>query len=104
MARCAARVAEISGAVEEAVALMAPMPGGARHAAEMSVAEIGPEMSRFPRAVDLASWAGVAPGHHESAGKRASGQTRQGDRLWRTVLTQVAHAAARPKGPDLAAP
>jgi hypothetical protein len=69
----------------------------------MLVAEIGTAMSRFASAADLASWAGVAPGHHESAGKRHSGQTRQGNRLLRTVLTQAAHAAARTKAPDLSA-
>src|ERR671925_933871 len=92
IARFAARIAEIRGPFEEAVALLDTLPGVARHAAEMIVAEIGTDMSRFPSAADLAAWAGVAPGNHESAGKRASGKTRKGNRLLRTVLTQVAHA------------
>jgi transposase len=103
MGRFAARIAEISGPFEEAVALLDTLPGVARRAAEMIVAEIGIDMSRFPSAADLAAWAGVAPGNHESAGKRASGKTRKGNRLLRTVLTQVAHAAARTKGTYLAA-
>jgi transposase len=103
MARLAARIAAISDPVEEAVALLETLPGVARHAAERIVAEIGPAMSRVPRAADLASWAGVAPGNHERAGTRASGKTRQGNRLLRTVLTQVAQAAARPTGTSLAA-
>ena len=103
IARFAARIAEIRGPFEEAVALLDTLPGVARHAAEMIVAEIGTDMSRFPSAADLAAWAGVAPGNHESAGKRASGKTRKGNRLLRTVLTQVAHAAARTKGTYLAA-
>ena len=60
-------------------------------------------MNRFPSAAHLASWAGVAPGNHESAGKRYSGKTRKGNRPLRTLLTQVAHAAARTKGTYLAA-
>jgi transposase len=98
IARFAAWIAEISGPFEEAVALLDTIPGVARHAAEMIIAEIGPDMSRFPSAADLPAWAGVAPDNHESAGKRASGKTRKGNRLLRTVLTQVAHAAARPQG------
>jgi transposase len=104
MARLAARIAAIRGPVEEAVALLETLPGVARHAAERIVAEIGPDMSRVPRAADLASWAGVAPGNHERAGTRASGKPRQGTRLLRTVLTQVAQAAARTTGTSLAAP
>jgi transposase len=60
-------------------------------------------MSRFPSADHLASWAGVAPGNHESAGKRTSGKTRQGHRCLRTVLVQAAHAASRTKGTYLSA-
>jgi transposase len=51
----------------------------------------------------LATWAGVAPGNHESAGKRASGKTRKGHRCLRTTLVQAAHAAARPTGTSLRA-
>jgi transposase len=71
--------------------------------AEMIVAEIGIAMERFPSADHLASWAGVAPGNHESAGKRASGKTRKGNRFLRTTLVQAAHAAARTKGTYLSA-
>jgi transposase len=79
------------------------MPGVARPTADMLVAEIGTDMSRVPRADHVAAWAGVAPGHHERAGKRTSGKTRQGHRCLRTVLVHAAHAAARTKGTYLSA-
>jgi transposase len=56
-------------------------------------------MTRFPHADHLASWAGVALGTHESAGKRASGQCRKGHRCLRTTLVQATHAAGGPKAP-----
>jgi transposase len=92
------QIKEMCRPFEEAVALLDTIPGVGRQSAEMIVAEIGVDMSRFPSASHLASWAGVAPGNHESAGKRYSGRTRRGNRTLGTVLTQVAHAAARTKG------
>jgi transposase len=83
------------------VGRLATIPGMARHTAETLVAEIGTDLTRFPNADHLASWAGVVPGNHESAGKRTSGKTRKGHRCWRTTLVQAAHAAARTQGPYL---
>jgi transposase len=103
VARFDAQIQEISGPFEEAVSLLATIPGSARHTAEMIVAEIGTDMSRFPHADHLASWAGVAPGNYESAGKRASGKTRKGNRFLRTARVQAAHAAARTQGTYLSA-
>jgi transposase len=103
VARFDAQIQEISGPFEEAVGLLDTIPGIARHTAEMIVAEIGTNMSRFPSADHLASWAGVAPGNYESAGKRASGKTRKGNRFLRTTLVQAAHAAARTKDTYLSA-
>jgi len=88
---------------EQAVTLLDTIPGVAREAAEIIVAEIGVDMSRFPSAHHLAAWAGVAPGNYESAGKRKSGRLRQGNRTLKTVLNQAAHAAARTKDTYLAA-
>ena len=88
---------------EEAVTLLDTIPGVARATAEVIVAEIGMDMSRFPSAAHLAAWAGVAPGNDESAGKRRSGKTRQGDRPLGVALNQAAHGAAHTKNTYLAA-
>jgi transposase len=104
IARFDARLQELCGACEEAVGLLDTIPGVARRTAEVLVAELGTDMTRFPRADHLASWAGVAPGHHERAGTRTSGKTRKGHRFLRTTLIQAAHAAARTKGTSLSAP
>lgn len=59
------------------------------------IAEIGVDMSRFPTAGHLASWAGMCPGNHESAGKRRTGKARKGNAALRTALTEAAWTTAR---------
>ena len=71
---------------QEVIELLDTIPGVGREGAEMLVAEIGTDMSRFPSAGHLAAWAGLAPGNNESAGKRRSGKTRKGDPWLRTRL------------------
>jgi transposase len=71
------------------------IPGVARNTAELILSEVGTDMSRFPSPAHLASWAGVAPGNHQSAGKRLSGRSRPGNQALRAGLVQAAHAAAR---------
>jgi transposase len=71
--------------------------------AEVVIAEIGVDMSRFATADHLASWAGLCPGHHESAGKRRSGTARKGDVALRTALCEAAWSAARTRDTYLGA-
>ncbi len=88
---------------EEVVKLLDTIPGVGRGLAEMLVAEIGTDMSRFPTAGHLAAWAGVAPGNNESAGKKRWGRTRNGDPWLKVGLVQAARGAIRTKGTYLAA-
>ena len=82
----------------EAVALLDTIPGVDQRLAEVIVAEVGTDMSRFPSAAHLAVWAGVAPGNNESAGKHYSGKTRPGNAALRKGLVQAAQGAKRTKG------
>jgi transposase len=88
---------------EEAVELLDTIPGIARETAEIIIAEIGTDMSRFPTADHLASWAGVAPGNNESAGKRRSGKTTQGNHALGVALNHAANAASHTKNTYLSA-
>ena len=79
------------------------IPGMGRRVAEVVIAEIGVDMSRFPTAGHLASWAGMCPGNHESAGKRRSGRARRGNDDLRTALCEAAWAASHTKDTYLSA-
>jgi transposase len=87
----------------DALANLDTIPGVNERIAQIIVAEIGTDMERFPSAKHLASWAGMCPGNHESAGKRRSGHTRKGSRWLRQALTEAAHGAAHTKKTYLAA-
>jgi transposase len=76
---------------------LATIPGVGQSTAEVIIAETGGDMSRFRTAGHLASWAGVCPGHHESAGKHKSGKTRHGNRWLGGALGTAAMAASRTK-------
>jgi transposase len=78
--RVSAVIAQYLAAEQEAIALLDTIPGVSQRTAEILLAEIGTDMTRFPSAKHLASWAGMCPGHDDSGGKRLSGKTRQGSR------------------------
>ena len=96
------QIEEISGAIEEQMLpftkqaeLLCTIPGVQKRTAEILVAEIGVDMSVFPTAGHLASWAGQCPGNDQSAGKRRSGRTRKGSKHLNQALTDAAMAALR---------
>lgn len=78
--------------------ILATIPGVARRTSEVILAETGGDMTRFPSPAALASWAGVAPGNNESAGRNLSGATTHGDVWLLGALGDAAAAAARTKG------
>lgn len=79
------------------------IPGVGRQATTVILAEIGMDMTQFPSAAHLASWAGLCPGNDQSAGKRRSGRTTKGSQWLRTTLVQVAWAASHTKDTTFAA-
>jgi transposase len=79
------------------------IPGINRRTAEVIIAEVGVDMSAFPTAAHLASWAALCPGNNESAGKHKSGRTRKGNRWLRTALIEAAAGASRAKDSALQA-
>jgi len=88
---------------EPAAALWQTIPGVDRVTACNLVAEIGVDLKQFPTAAHLASWAALCPGNHESAGKRKSGKTRDGNKWLRRSLCQAAWAVTRKKNCYLSA-
>lgn len=80
-----------------AVALLDTIPGVNRRVAEVMLAEMGLDMSQFPTPNHLASWAGLAPGNHQSGGKRYSGRTTKGNKSLATIMVLGAWSAVRTK-------
>ncbi len=85
------------------VKLASTIPGVAARTAEVMVAEIGTDMSKFPSARHLASWAGRCPGNDQSAGKRRSGRTRKGSKWLGIALEEAALGAIRGRNTYLGA-
>jgi len=102
--RISAEITERLRPVDQALTFLDSIPDVARRGAEILVAEIGVDMERFPTAGHLASWAGMAPGTNESAGKRRSGKTSTGSPWLRSLLVEAAHAAGQTKDTYLGAP
>jgi transposase len=99
-----ASIEELNQEIQERMApfrwaldLLVTIRGVGQRTAEVIVAEIGVDMERFPTSRHLASWAGMCPGNHESAGKRKSGKTRKGNQWLRTALVEAAQSAGRCK-------
>jgi transposase len=82
---------------EEQIQRCEHITGVSRQVVQVLMAEVGTDLSRFPDAEHLSSWAGVCPGHKESAGKRLSGRSKQGNRYVRATLVQAAHGVRRTK-------
>jgi transposase len=105
-----AEVATLNAAIAErmqphaaVLARLDAIPGVNQRIAEVIIAEVGADLSRFPSARHLASWAGLCPGNDESAGKRRSGKTRKGNKWLRAALTEAAQGAAKKHGSYLQA-
>ena len=97
------RIEEALSPFAETLRRLTTIPGVDFRVAEIVVAEIGLDMGQFPSAGHLSSWAGIASGNHESAGKRRTGRTTPGNTWLKTALVQAAWAASRAKGTHLAA-
>ena len=97
------RIGELLAPFEAIVTRLDTIPGISRLTAQTILAEIGLDMSRFPTARHLSSWAGLCPGQNESAGKRRSGRSRKGNRWVRRALVLAAHAARHSPHTALAA-
>jgi len=79
--------------------LLATIPGIRQLAAAAIISEISADVrAYFPSAAHLASWAGICPGNHESAGKQRSGKRRHGNQNLEPVLAEAAWSAARHQG------
>ena len=79
------------------------IPGVGTRVAQVIIAELGTDMSRFPTSGHAASWAGLAPGKNESAGRNHSAKTLKGNRHLKAMLVQAAHTVARSKDNYLSA-
>ena len=88
---------------DTARALLESLPGVGRRTAETILAEVGSTVRPFRSPAALAKWVGLAPGNHESAGKRLSGRTIPGNRSLRAALVEAAQAAGRTKATYLGA-
>ena len=102
IARLDARVEEMMIPFRAARELITTIPGVQQRSAEIILAEIGVDMTRFASPAHLASWAGLCPGNNESAGKHRSTRTRAGDPWLQSALVEAAWSNIRSKNSYLA--
>ena len=95
IARLDTRIDEATLPFAQQATLLMTIPGIGERAAQVIISEIGVDMTRFPTAAHLASWAGLCPGNNESAGRHRSGKTRKGNTELCATLTECAWAAGR---------
>ena len=93
----------VIGPLASCIDLLSTFPGVSKTVAEIIIAETGADMTQFPTAAHLASWAGVCPGHNESAGKRKSSHARPGNSHLKGALGIASMAAVRTNGTYLQA-
>jgi len=92
-----AAVGKALAPIQARAQLLTTMPGMSDIVAQVVVAEVGVDMTRFPSAAHLVSWAGICPRNDESAGKRRSTRVRKGGTWLKTTLVTAAWAAVRVK-------
>lgn len=97
------RIAEATRSMTPALEHLDTIPGVARRSAEQIIAELGDDMTQFPTAGNAASWTGICPGNHQSAGKRRHARTPKGNRWLRSTLVECARGAVRKRDSYLAA-
>jgi len=98
-----AQIEEALGPFATEAARLDAIPGVGPRTAEILIAELGVDMRQFPTARHVASWAGLCPGTHESAGKHRAVRTRKGNRWLRAALIEAALAAINVRDSALAA-
>lgn len=103
LARLNQKIEEVCRPFAQEVAKLVEIPGVSQRTAEIVIAEIGVDMQQFPSDGHLASWAGMCPGNHESAGKARTGKRRKGSQWLRAALTESGWAASHTRDNYLSA-
>ena len=91
------RIAEYTAPHEQLIQRLSTIPGISRWTAEVILAEIGSDVTHFPTAHHLASWACLCPGNNISANKRRTGKTRRGQNWLRPALVEAAWTTSHTK-------